>query len=233
MPLPAQVSTTLAPAPHTQFLEEELYCLIIDDNAFDRERVKNLISKSTFRFTVLEAVTIAQARDLISQNSIDLILMDNLLPDGLGLFLTRELLQTDKFSDLPVIMLSGETSDDMMDAAFTAGCKGFLHKDNLEVDAFLTVLNEAIAPKSNATNRSLDELEIQGMISRETAKHAMEFNSVVLRLLRLSRKSQKQIDAEDYHGQAVTAAEIEATTNDLHNRLNAVIAASSKFRTQI
>lgn len=69
----------------------------------------------------------ASALRMVAERAPDVVLMDYGLPDQDGIAATRAIHRTRP--DLPVVMLTGDTSDEVMLAALNAGMSGFLVKD--------------------------------------------------------------------------------------------------------
>ena len=76
-------------------------------------------------YEVFEASTLEKAKTEISQHTLDLIILDNQLPDGCGLDFCRELRQT---SDIPVIMISAEGGSIGKADALKGGVNVYLRK---------------------------------------------------------------------------------------------------------
>jgi two-component system, NtrC family, response regulator AtoC len=76
--------------------------LIVDDERLIRWSLKQELTKSGFE--VFEADSISSARKMISENEIDLMILDQMLPDGTGLDLLGDIQRSNEI--LPVIMLT-------------------------------------------------------------------------------------------------------------------------------
>ncbi|GAB4402017.1 MAG: response regulator [Rhodoferax sp.] len=79
-------------------------------------------------YDVVEAVDGLDALEKIEQGHFDLILTDQNMPrlDGLGL--TRRLREHPRFKNVPILMLTTESSDLMKQAGRAAGATGWLVK---------------------------------------------------------------------------------------------------------
>jgi two-component system NtrC family sensor kinase len=78
--------------------------LIVDDSLTVRMDLANAFEEAKLHPVL--SPTIAQARDVLSREKIDLVLLDVLLPDGDGVDLLKELRLAE--DSLPIILLSGE-----------------------------------------------------------------------------------------------------------------------------
>ena len=96
-------------------------CLIIEDSEFDSLRMTRIVNKSLGPVPVEVATTLDQAREKLRDGEMDLILLDNNLPDGLGANFALELAQDSELGQIPVIMVSDWPSPFMWDKAASAG----------------------------------------------------------------------------------------------------------------
>src|SRR5262245_60576934 len=97
--------------------------LYVEDNLEMTEMIPRLLGKA-YRFTAVE--TYADALLTAKREHFNLYLIDNLLPDGTGLDLCREIRTSDR--DTPIIFCSGFTDDSHERMAFDAGANDVLQK---------------------------------------------------------------------------------------------------------
>lgn len=86
-----------------------------------------------FRGRMISAGGVEEALDLLDRcvrnnEHVSLILVDMQLPDGSGLDVTREVKSDPAWQMTPVIVLSSETADGMVDAAYALGANCYLPK---------------------------------------------------------------------------------------------------------
>ncbi|WP_432817369.1 response regulator [Sulfitobacter sp. JB4-11] len=103
-------------------------CLIVEDSVFDSERMRRVLARSHYGFTVEVATTLACARAALARGKAALILLDNNLPDGLGTNFALELSRDEHLSHIPVIMVSDWPSPFMWEKAAAAGVRYVLSK---------------------------------------------------------------------------------------------------------
>jgi DNA-binding NtrC family response regulator len=112
----------------------------------DEDTVRTFVSRTLRRdgYEVLEADTLAAARQQLSDHWIDMILLDRMLPDGEGLTLLRELQKGEV--KIPVIMLTAHGAIDNAVAAMKMGAHDYLTKpvDTEALSARLDVISETI-----------------------------------------------------------------------------------------
>lgn len=105
--------------------------LIVDDE----ENIRNILNKylSKFNISCIEASNGKKALDLFIKNkdSIDLILMDVMMPEMDGISLAKEVRKT---SDVPIIMLTAKSEDEDEIEGLEVGANDYITKPfNLEV----------------------------------------------------------------------------------------------------
>ena len=98
--------------------------LVVDDDCTIREVAAIILSRRGYRCEL--AKNGVEAMQRISQGRIDAVVTDVEMPEMDGIALTRQLSQD--FSDLPVMVMTGNLDDDYKEIAFHAGAREFLSK---------------------------------------------------------------------------------------------------------
>jgi len=116
--------------------------LLVEDEELNRTLVKAVLSRSadpTVRDAdVVDATSLAAARDRLAADHIDLILLDMNLPDGNGLTLARELADSGMPRPTVVAVTASVLPQDRV-AAIDAGCDDFLDKPYAAADLVAVV----------------------------------------------------------------------------------------------
>jgi two-component system KDP operon response regulator KdpE len=116
--------------------------LLVEDEDLNRTLVKAVLSRSTEPAVraaeVVDASSLAAARDRLATEQIDLILLDMNLPDGNGLTLARELSEAGGPKPTVVAVTASVLPQDRA-AAIEAGCDDFLDKPYAAADLVATV----------------------------------------------------------------------------------------------
>lgn len=99
--------------------------LIVDDAAFMRMMIKDILSKNGFN-VIGEAADGAQAVEKYKELTPDLVTMDITMPEMDGIEAVREIMKTG--SDVKVIMCSAMGQQSMVLDAIQAGAKDFIIK---------------------------------------------------------------------------------------------------------
>ena len=122
--------------------------LLVEDEELNRTLVKAVLARAQVTAVreaeVVDATTIASARERLDTEDIDLVLLDMNLPDGNGLTLASELaagtVATDRLRPVVVAVTASVLPEDRA-AALAAGCDGFLDKPYAAADLVATVAN--------------------------------------------------------------------------------------------
>lgn len=114
--------------------------LVVDDTIYMRSLIKDTLIKEGFE-VVGEAADGESAIDLAFELKPDLITLDNVLPDMLGL----DVLKTIKKNNLPskVVMISAVGQETMKNKAAEMGASGYIVKP-FSVDVLMDEINKAI-----------------------------------------------------------------------------------------
>jgi DNA-binding response OmpR family regulator len=108
--------------------------LIVDDNTLFTAVLALGIVKE-FKFNFFESHSATDAIEKFKSEKFDLLLLDLRLPDSCGIELLRKIR---KFSDVPVIIISGSSDVETQIKCFEAGADHFIPKDNFSI--ILTLL---------------------------------------------------------------------------------------------
>ena len=105
-------------------------CLLIEDSAFDQQRVGRLVT-GVAAFDLTAVSTLAEARAALSRQDFDLLLLDNALPDGLGVDFALGLRKRPKYRTIPIMIVSDFPSPFMYDKALMARVSQVVTKSDL------------------------------------------------------------------------------------------------------
>jgi two-component system KDP operon response regulator KdpE len=120
--------------------------LLVEDEELNRTLVKAVLSRAQIAAVrdaeVLDASSLAGAREKLDTEDVDLILLDMNLPDGNGLTLASELAAGKVAPGRPrpiVVAVTASVLPQDRAAALEAGCDGFLDKPYAAADLVATV----------------------------------------------------------------------------------------------
>lgn len=135
--------------PHAPFVvppgEAGIRTLLLDDNTFDRQRIRRMSSKTDLCIEIDEVGSIAQLSTAVSRAPYDLILIDYRLPVGDGMQALSHVSQNALNKHAAKIMITGDGATDTIVRAMRSGCHDFLSKDDMTADLLRTAMLNALA----------------------------------------------------------------------------------------
>jgi len=100
--------------------------LVVDDDPFQCKLLERLLANEGLRSIVAHSG--AEALAVLGRQHPDLILMDVALPDFNGVDITRRLKATPRLAAIPVVMITGHSERQVLEASLKAGAVDFLVK---------------------------------------------------------------------------------------------------------
>ncbi len=100
--------------------------LVVDDNEGNRELLSRRLA--TEGYSVLEAVNGTSALAMLSRGSIDLVLLDVMMPDINGREVLERMKGDSALRDIPVIMISGNSEISISSRCIEVGAEDYLSK---------------------------------------------------------------------------------------------------------
>ena len=119
----------------TGYQGERRHILAVDDNAFNRDVIRQRLS--FFGFTVSDASSGEQALEILATEKVDLVLLDLLMPGMDGFATLQEIRANDAVSALPVIALTAAIQADMEQRVQRAGFDALLIKPVTDHDLLM------------------------------------------------------------------------------------------------
>lgn len=114
------------PSQQTKSTDMPAHILTVEDEASIRDMVKFALERHGH--TVHNSGTVSEARQLMAAQSMDLAIVDWMLPGGSGLEFVRALRKDPLYSNLPVIMLTARTEEHDITAGLDAGADDYVTK---------------------------------------------------------------------------------------------------------
>ena len=150
--------------------------LVVDDDPAIREMLQLALTHGGF--TVQLAGSAQEARDKLSRESPDLILLDWMLPGQSGFEFARHLRRTPRHKKIPVIMLTARGLPEDKVAALDAGADDYVSKPFSVVE--LQARIKAVLRRSS-DNSATEVMEI-GTLRLDPASHRVSIDAALLEL---------------------------------------------------
>ncbi|RZJ59415.1 MAG: response regulator transcription factor [Acidovorax sp.] len=112
---------------------------IVEDDPRTRDRLAQALARAESLYLACVAGTVGEMVAWLSDNSVDVLLVDLGLPDGSGLDVIRQCRRLSPGTEIMVITMFGDEAHMMR--AFEAGARGYLLKDGTEDDLAEHVLS--------------------------------------------------------------------------------------------
>ncbi|MGI9499650.1 MAG: response regulator [Geminicoccaceae bacterium] len=123
--------------------------LIVDDSRLDRTRIKRLINQMNADVSLAEAQDVTTALGMVAVEKFDCILLDYRLPGADGVELAAKIAASHGGASTPMVMLTGEPSEDLAEHAIGSGLTDFLGKRNLSAEHLRQTLFNAVVKHRN------------------------------------------------------------------------------------
>jgi signal transduction histidine kinase len=110
-------------------MSETVHILMVDDDRVDRLAIRRAIEQSGLTAAVDEVQDATEALEKVRTNRYDCLLLDHDLPGTSGTELTRKLREKNNLT--PVILVTGQQNEELLQAAVDAGVTDFFPKGDL------------------------------------------------------------------------------------------------------
>lgn len=149
--------------------KERKKILIIEDSELQRKLLNRWISNHGY--TPLEAVSLSEAREIISKDQVDVVLLDWELPDGSGIELISEIFSSSPIGWLPIIMVTGHTEPENLKLAIEAGATDYITKPAKEIELLARIFS---ALRMKSLHDQLRETAIRDVLTGLYNRRYME-----------------------------------------------------------
>jgi two-component system, NarL family, invasion response regulator UvrY len=129
--------------------------LISDDHAIVRKGLKTLLQEEFPKAEFFEAVNSNEALAIVSDNDLDVILLDISMPGRNGLETLKQMRSQGVKS--PILMISMHSEDQYAIRALKAGASGFINKESAN-DELLSAVHKVLAGKKYISGSVAEKL---------------------------------------------------------------------------
>jgi diguanylate cyclase (GGDEF)-like protein len=144
----------------TQEIKQTLLkILICDDDPADRKLVRTYLQRITGReIVLLEAGRTEEIRNALDRGRIDLVLMDNQMPEKSGMEWLAEIA---KKQLAPVVMLTGSGTEEIVVQALQEGALGYLSKNDLSQEKLVDTIDATLDKWTRLRQASANKEELE------------------------------------------------------------------------
>ena len=159
--------------------------LIVDDQRFDRMRLKRLCGSLDFPTRLAEAASLAAMVQQIDGARFDLILLDYSLPDGNGLRALELIAAHPNGAGAATVMITGTEQTEVAIEALQGGCSDYIDKDELSPQALRRSAIHALQKSALQVGMAAQEQQrsrLAEVLERFSGECAAEIRPIVARL---------------------------------------------------
>jgi putative two-component system response regulator len=138
--------------------------LIVDDTQTNIEILMELLYE---KYDVLASLDGNDALEIIKEESVDLILLDIMMPEIDGFEVCKRLKSDKKTSNIPVIFITAKTDDESIEKAYEVGGVDYITKPFRAREVLSRIANHLMLSEQNIT--------LEGMVKQKT-KELQELN---------------------------------------------------------
>ena len=141
--------------------------LILDDDQGHRESLKWHISMTFESSAIFEASTVSEAEKIISEENLDCIVVDYMLPDADGLEFYTDLHKRVPFEKCPPCLMVTNFGDETIAAkAIKLGFYDYLPKDKINTESLKRSIENAISKNKVKIELYLKDIENKELMSQ-------------------------------------------------------------------
>ncbi|UWR27201.1 response regulator [Sulfitobacter sp. S223] len=161
--------------------------LIVDDEKFDRTRLKRLCHEFDFTTHVAEADSLEAMRIILKKDRFDMILLDYHLPDGTGLD-GVELIRADHVNrTAATLMITGTEQNNIALRALKLGFSDYLTKDEISGETLNRAVISALQKSQLARGMAVSVSKHDETLQSFSRKCAHDIKPIVSRMMRQMR----------------------------------------------
>jgi len=163
----------------SELVREKKYKIaVVDDEPDILELVSIHLKKNNYEFITFENAN--EFLDYIPENSIDLVILDLMLPDLDGFEVCKYLKSSDKYSSIPVIMLTARSDEMEKVLGLELGADDYVTKPFSSRELMARV--KVILKRNKKVNESSDFIEIGSGLKIDLNKYEVRIDRVEIQL---------------------------------------------------
>jgi len=206
----------IAEPAETLFNTSGMRLMLVDDN---KDLLDFLREALCTDFSEIITVTGGQAAlsEINSGKLPDIIVSDVNMPEGDGFWLCNQLKTNEKYSHIPIVLLTARGEDNSQSESYRLGADGFLAKP-FEVDTLMELIRNILKNKSEIRRRYLDNEE------NAEADYGSNEENFIIRLNRIIADNMNNPSLD----QQLICRELGVSRALLYNKMKAITGAGAK-----
>jgi signal transduction histidine kinase/ligand-binding sensor domain-containing protein/FixJ family two-component response regulator len=148
-------------------LSNKLSILVIDDNEQIRSYIKKVFNQE---YNVLEAWSGKQGLEIIKKYLPDMVISDIVMEEMSGLELCKAMKQDTAINHIPVILLTGDATPDIMLKSIEEGAVDFLNKP-FEKDVLIAKVKSILRSRAELQNYFYKEITLKNNVRNISEEH--------------------------------------------------------------
>jgi len=150
--------------------------LIVDDNSDNLDLIGDFLEDEGYE-NIIFAMSAKEAYTLLQKHSIDLIILDIMMPEIDGLQACQYIKSKEEYKDIPIIIATAKTDMETLKMGFDAGANDYVRKPITNDIELLARVNNALSLKAkidyiNEMNQTLD-LKIKEEVEKNQRMNIM------------------------------------------------------------
>lgn len=122
--------------------------LVVDDEKFNLVMARDIIISNVVGSEVVLCNSPQNVMTMLTQNEIDIILMDIIMPNINGISLLKEIRSKDGYKDIPIIMFTGVSDKESFKQCFEYGANDYISKP-IDITEFTARMQAAVRSRKN------------------------------------------------------------------------------------
>lgn len=148
-------------------LSNKFSILVIDDNEQIRSYIKKIFSQE---YNVLEAWSGKQGMEIIKKYLPDMVISDIVMDEMSGLELCKSMKQDTSINHIPVILLTGDATPDIMLKSIEEGAVDFLNKP-FEKEVLIAKVKSVLRSRAELQNYFYKEITLKNNVRNISEEH--------------------------------------------------------------
>jgi DNA-binding NarL/FixJ family response regulator len=167
-----------------KIVPSDIHVLIVDDNQFDRVRIRRMFENTGVAFELSEVDGIDGLAGNLDRKEFDIVLIDFQLPQGDGIEVLKRIQEHELNHDAVTVMIAGDDQSQVAVRAMKNGCKDYIAKGILNAHRLRTLVLSVIEGTESypaKANRLHERLEL--LISRVKDHHSSELQPKITKII--------------------------------------------------